>query len=294
MDARPLPGEYAEPWRVRSIRTALAARSDWRTRDMLALQGDLALAGAEYVGRRIARLCEEADSFILDMHRVSRLEASAAHVLQETRRQVVRQGRALVYSRIRARPELEEPLKRALRPEEKGYLSFEDNDLALEWCENRLLAATAPAARIDDLGDFALFARLSADDLARIQPLLRSERYRRGDTIIASGEHNDDRIFLLLAGEVSVIVPLSDGTHQRVATLSAGMTFGEMAVLGHTRRSATVYADTDTECWVLQAHAFDLLAAAYPRLKIVLLENLSENLAARLRQANQLIGTLAS
>lgn len=70
--------------------------------------------------------------------------------------------------------------------------------------------------------------------------------------IIASGEQSDDRLFLLLAGEVSVILPLSDGTRQRVATLSAGMTFGEMAVLGHTPRSATVYADTDAECWVLQ------------------------------------------
>lgn len=252
---------------------------------LLALQGDIGLAGAEYVGRRIARLCEEADSFILDMHRVNRLEASAARVLQETRRQVVQQGRALVYSRIRARPELEEPLKCALRSEANGYLCFEDNDLAMEWCENRLLAvAAAPAAHIDNLGDFPLFARLAAPDLALVQPLLRSFRYQRGDTIIASGEQSDDRIFL----------PLSDGSHQRVATLSAGMTFGEMAVLGHTQRSATVYADTDAECWVLQAHAFDLVAADHPRLKIVLLENLSEYLAARLRQANHLIGTLAS
>lgn len=42
------------------------------------------------------------------------------------------------------------------------------------------------------------------------------------------------------------------------------------------------------------AHAFDLVAADHPRLKIVLLENRSEYLAARLRQANHLIGTLAS
>ena len=214
--------------------------------------------------------------------------------MQETRRQVVEQGQALVYSRIRVRPELEEPLKCALRSEANGYLCFEDNDLAMEWCENRLLAAAAPAARIDNLGDFPLFARLAAPDPALVQPLLRSFRFQRGETIIASGEQNDDRIFLLLAGEVSVILPLTDGTHQRVATLSAGMTFGEMAMLGPTQRSATVYVDTDAECWVLQAHALDRVAADHPRLKIVLLENLSEYLAVRLRQANQLIGTLAS
>ena len=38
---RALPGEFAEPWRVRRIRTALAARSDWRVADLLALQGDV-------------------------------------------------------------------------------------------------------------------------------------------------------------------------------------------------------------------------------------------------------------
>jgi glutaminase len=81
------------------------------------------------------------------MHRVSRLDASSAHVLQETRRQLMQQGRALVYSCIRARAELEDPLKRALRPDESGYLSFEDNDLALEWCEDRLLASKATTAR---------------------------------------------------------------------------------------------------------------------------------------------------
>ena len=45
---------------------------------------------------------------------------------------------------------------------------------------------------------------------------------------------------------------------------------------------------------MLDALAFDALAVEFPHLKIVLLENLSENLAWRLHQANQLIGTLAS
>ncbi len=39
--ARPLPGEFAEPWRVRRIRSALASRNDWRAADFVTLQGDL-------------------------------------------------------------------------------------------------------------------------------------------------------------------------------------------------------------------------------------------------------------
>jgi penicillin amidase len=39
--SRPLPGEYADPWRVRRIRSALASRDDWRIADFLKLQGDI-------------------------------------------------------------------------------------------------------------------------------------------------------------------------------------------------------------------------------------------------------------
>ena len=291
---REYSGADATSRRMRSTEAAkLLAAHGGRIR-LLALQGEVALAGAEYVGRQIARLCEQADSIILDMHRVSRIDASAARVLQDTRRQIGKRGLALVYSRIRARPELERPLKRALDPAEGGYLSFEDNDLAMEWCENRLLAAITPAERVDEPGQFPLFARLSEPDLERVRALLANRRYLRGETIIVSGEQTDNRIYLLRAGEVSVILPLSDGAHQRVATLSAGMSFGEMVLLGHARRTATVHADTDAECWVLDARAFDALAVEFPRLKIVVLENLSENLAWRLHQANHLIGSLAS
>ena len=37
----PVLGEFAEPWRVRRIRSVLASRGDWRAADFLALQGDV-------------------------------------------------------------------------------------------------------------------------------------------------------------------------------------------------------------------------------------------------------------
>jgi penicillin amidase len=36
-----VPGEYSDPWRVRRIRSALAARDNWRIEDFLELQADL-------------------------------------------------------------------------------------------------------------------------------------------------------------------------------------------------------------------------------------------------------------
>ena len=101
-------------------------------------------------------------------------------------------------------------------------------------------------------------------------------------------------MFFLREGEVSVVLSLADGSHQRLATLSAGMSFGEMVMLGSRARSASVHADTPVRSWTLSARALDELAVDHPEIKIAILKNLSLDLAHKLRQANQLIGVLAA
>ena len=88
-------------------------------------------------------------------------------------------------------------------------------------------------------------------------------------------------------------MPLRDGAHQRIATLGPGMEFGEMALVGQTTRSASVYADTEVRCRILEADEFSRIADAAPLLKISVLENLAGDLANRLRGANQWIAALA-
>ena len=90
------------------------------------------------------------------------------------------------------------------------------------------------------------------------------------------------------------VVTLADGSHQRLATLSSGMSFGEMAMLGNVARSASVHADTAVRSWTLSAEVLDELAIEHPEIKIAVLGNLSRDLAQKLRQANQLIGVLAA
>ena len=261
---------------------------------VIALQGEIALASAEFVGRHIAQSIDDVDCFILDMHRVNRLDNSAAGLLQETRRQVTRLNKSLVFSCIRGRPPLAEPLKRNLAWSEGGYLSFEDNDTALEWCEEKLLGNEGRNNDSAQAKDIALFSGLNEDELERLDQIMQMVYFDQGNTILSTDQENDDRIFLINSGQVSILMPLLDGTHQRLATLSSGMTFGEMAMLGQTKRTATVHADTDVKCKMFRAGEFDRLSIEMPRIKIVLLQNLSANLGIRLSQANNLISILAS
>ncbi len=280
--------------RVRSPAVAAQLRQVASRVKCFGLQGDVAFDGAEFVVRKVIELAPEADSFILDMHRVSYLSDSAARLLHQVRQFLGAQDKALVFSRIRGRAVVEDALKRAQQVGGKGYLTFEDNDLAVEWCEYRLLKAIAELPPpIDSLLAFPLFAGMDETTLAKLRDCMRPVEFPAGATIIAAGQEHDDRVFLIRDGEVSVVLALANGAHQRIATLSGAMSFGEMAMLGHAPRSANVHADTVVRCWTFSAEVLDDLAVAHPEIKITMLTNLSRDLAQKLRHANQLIGVLA-
>ena len=83
-----------------------------------------------------------------------------------------------------------------------------------------------------------------------------------------------DAVFLLVRGEVSVLVETSGSQMHRLATLSPGMVFGEPALHGKASlRSAFVRADTACTCLVLDREAIAALETAEPRILIRLLRN---------------------
>jgi glutaminase len=281
--------------RVRSTVMSIRLREVASRIKCYCLQGEVAFDGAEFVVRNLVQAAPDADSFILDMHRVSYLAESAASLLHDARQLLVAQGKALVFSRVRGRAVVEDALRHALPEGDKGYLSFEDNDLAVEWCEDRLLESAAELSpRVSTVAAFPLFAGMPERALARLQDRVQSADYPAGATIIQAGQEQDDRVFFIREGEVSVVLSLADGSHQRLATLSGAMSFGEMAMLGKEARSASVHADTAVRSWTLSAKVLDELAVDHPEIKIVVLKNLSLDLAQKLRQANQLIGVLAA
>jgi glutaminase len=279
------------PSRVqRSPETRAALRERAHRIKYLCLHGFLALDGAEYVIRRMEGMAPDASSFVLDMHETIGMSESGARLLNEARLEFAARGIPVVCSRLRD-PAAMDPLSKAVRRGDRGFLVFEDNDLAGEWCENRLVAVTPDETR--GLGDSVLFAGLDPRMLRELEAVTRVHDYAAGDRILHQGQDADGRVFFVESGHVSVVVPLANGAHQRVASLGPGMEFGEMALVGHTTRSASVFADTDVRCRVLDLDAWTRLTQAQPALRIAVVENLAKELAARLRGANQWIAALA-
>jgi glutaminase len=260
----------------------------------LCLQGFLAVDGVEYVIRRMAELAPDSDSFIMDMHQVEGISESAAMLLNQTRVNLRADGIAVVFSRLRDRKAIMDPLSKPAYDGDLGFLSFEDNDLAVEWCENRLLGEETPATEGHArLADNPLLKGVSAELMQQVEALTSVQTFAKGAQILATGQAGDGRIFFITSGQVSILVPIQDGGHQRIASLGPGMNFGEMALLGQTTRSASVYADTEVICRVMETDEFNQLAEEFPQLKISLLENLSNDLANKLRRATKWIAALA-
>jgi len=260
----------------------------------LCLHGFLAVDGIEYVIRRMQQMAPDTHSFILDMHQLIGISESAARLLNQARVGFAGEGIAVVASRSGDRQQIVGTLRKWGRNGDRGFLFFEDNDLAVEWCENRLFgeAIKAPAAAAP-LAQSLLFRGLPEPMMRDVEAATSAQVFALGEQILVQGQEGDGRVFFIESGHVSVLVPLANGAHQRIASLGPGMEFGEMALLGQRTRSASVYADTEVVCRVLDVGDFARIAERAPLVKITVLENVARDMAVRLRGATQWIAALA-
>jgi len=260
----------------------------------LCLHGYLAVDGVEYIIRRMLQMASDTHSYILDLHQVDGISDCAARLLNEARRGFGHDGIAVVFTRIHARKSITQALRRVAARGDRGYLSFEDNDLAVEWCENRLFGEAAiPPITFASLANFLLFKGMPLDLTEQVEAATTRQAFSTGQEIVTAGQAGDGRMYFIESGQVSVLVPLADGAHHRITSLSAGMNFGEMVLLGQTNRTATVCADTEVQCRILGSHQLEEITATSPMIKIILLENLARDMANSLRRATQWISALA-
>lgn len=276
--------------RVRTPAQVQALRDHGGSIQLYQLQGILVLSTAEVVGHAVVSLPEEVNAVILDRKHVLTINESSCRVLHHLLRKFHAQGRQIVFTNVTRLPLLRRYLKTKLKEQFDGlFLAFDDNDAALEWCENRLLAGKFAGRAGDPLvatANYELFAELTPAEVAAVLPLLERRTFPRGEVIVQFGAPAGE-LFFLARGTVSVTGPQADGAPKRLATFSAGMAFGEMAMLDRAPRSAAVTADTEVECDLLRLDDFERLGESHPRIQIVLLRHLARGLSRKLRKANR-------
>lgn len=262
-------------------------RSNGRRLRLYHLQGALAFASIEPVVRELMERAVSTDCFVVNLRMVQAIDDAAVRLLAGARKELLRLGKALVFS------ESDAWWQRLIDAGVEPEAIFSDDDFALEYGENRLLAerfqGEAWDARVP-LGQCALFTGFAQEELARLEVLLASRSYRKGQTIIAAG-HTSDELFVITRGAAMVSISTQEGI-ARLDAFTSGMTFGEMAFIDRSPRSANVSALSEVECRVLTREAFAQLDHAAPAIKIRLLHNLARGMSSMLRQANRELAAL--
>jgi len=254
------------------------------------LQGNLTFTTAEAVVCEIIESADAIDFLVLDFKRVLTINESACRLFYALLTKLADLGKPILFTHAQRLPLLRRYMKLKLGERfEKLFRALEDNDLALEWCEDRVLEkahGTRNGDRATRPANYELFNNFSPDEIAVIKKLLRRCEYREGETIINAGDEARE-MFFLAKGSVSVFVPQESDSRKRLATFSAGMVFGEMAAIDRAPRSAMIVADSEVTCDSLSLEDLDRLGTSHPGIKIKLLENLSLCLCQRLRTANR-------
>lgn len=131
----------------------------------------------------------------------------------------------------------------------------------------------------------ALPADLATALMARGGPIIAA----KGLMVIAQGAEASD-VYLIVSGEVKFSVFSSNGRETSLRKMGAGRLFGEMAVLGDKRRSASAVVVDKAEIWQVSGAAFTAFLRDVPGAGYWL----STQLAARVRHLTEKCSELAT
>lgn len=145
---------------------------------------------------------------------------------------------------------------------------------------------------IDNLRRAEIFSGLLDEELLKVAELCKAIRANAGQTIFHEGDGGDE-LYIIHEGSVRVMINVhrADGTYapSTINMLYKGQCFGEMILLNSAVRSATVVAADAATLIVIREPDFRMLCDANPRIGYVVIRNLAQDLAYKLRSSNLLL-----
>ena len=253
--------------------------------EVLELEGALFFGSADRLINEVECIAPAPTFVVLDLRRVSTIDATGAVALAHLDERLTRRGTSLLLAGVtpenrHGRALRQQGVRRAI---EDGW-GHPDADRAIEAAEWRLLAASGLSLEGMELEPerCALFAGLNAAQCRRLRASMRPRQLSAGERLFAQGD-DGDAIYLLCRGSISVV---DRSRAQRYISFSPGMCVGEMAVLDGGARTADAVADIDSTVYALPAAALADIHRAEPDIAAQVYRNLAQHLAERLRAAS--------
>ncbi len=126
-----------------------------------------------------------------------------------------------------------------------------------------------------------LFSSLKPEVLYQLSLETKKVAFKDGSPIIRQGDAGD-AFYIITAGSAEVVID-KHGTHTTLAHLKEGDYIGEVSIVSHTKRTATVSARGDVQTLRLSAEAFERMLESNPHLALRIMREITGRL---LEQSN--------
>jgi SulP family sulfate permease len=249
------------------------------------------------VDRLFEEMCRDIDRpgwVILDMNRVTHFDLSAIKILQQIANRLHKNRGELIFATVRSGRGMGKKVKKTLKKisphgQNTPIKTFIDADEAIEYAEDALLAElnaapTPPQCRME-LQEMSFLQTLGATELAVLKNNLRELRLSKGEYLFKAGEQGD-QLFIVVCGEIDILLPFGTRHYKRIATFGSGTYFGEVAFLEPGPRAASAKATFDAQLLALDQDGFERLLAESPAAAVALLKALGQALSKHLRWAD--------
>jgi CRP-like cAMP-binding protein len=130
------------------------------------------------------------------------------------------------------------------------------------------------ATTVGTLKEVPLLSCLNQRELKRLARNVREQSFSPGTSVLREGKMSGVGFFVISEGEASVSVG-----GKEVAQLGPGDHFGELGLIGHRARSATVTATTPLTCQVMATWDLEELVKSSPSTAWKLLRHVVDLLA---------------
>ena len=266
---------------------------------ILRLQGFLFFGTIQKILEEVRRRMRQKEPqplnfLVLDFQRVERLDSSAVFGITRLKQLAWAGNLAMVWSDLS--PSIKKQLERGglLDTLDDSFMAMPTLDHAMEWCENKFLAAQG----ITDLtGVYKIgrglfkqtFPELQAAD--QLLNYLERRLVKQGDCLMRKGD-SPDEMFFILSGLFTIQLELPGGKIIRLRTIRGGATVGEIGLYLGTQRTADVVVAQSGEVYRLSAQSLREMREKEPEAASHLHEWIAHLLAERVSTSDRTIEAL--
>jgi CRP/FNR family transcriptional regulator/CRP/FNR family cyclic AMP-dependent transcriptional regulator len=129
-----------------------------------------------------------------------------------------------------------------------------------------------------------LFAGLSEESATLLEGAIQKRSFRRGEVIFHKGDPGAS-MYLIVEGQVKIVLPSDAGEEALLGVLDKGDFFGELSLIDGQPRSATIVASEPTDTIMLHRDDFLKVIQSSPTVAVDMLRVL----ARRLRETDEFV-----